>query len=408
MLMPSKTILVINQYYRPDVASSGQLLSELCEFLYSEGINVHVVTGQPSYTTDASPVLSDEMLNGVQIHRVRMGSSTGKTNLRIRCIGYFRFMSGAWYLSKKVSRINHPDAVITLSNPPIVGLIGRMISKKHKVPYIYVLYDIHPDILTTTNWIRLPNTVIKLWHLINSIIFKSATKIIVPSHTMKNTLVHFKSLDEQKITVIPNWARPEIKVSDVSYTIRSKFNIPQDHILILYAGNIGIMQQLDPIIDTAYNLLGKPIHFLFLGEGENKSDLIEKANKLQLSNITFLSYQPERDFAQIVKESDACIVSLQARLDSYSAPSRAYTFLSAGTPLITLMSEKSELAGLVKDNSCGWNATNTDQLTNLLQNLLNTPEEYSIRGQNAEKLYQTRFAQKIIMNQYLNEIANEL
>jgi len=408
MLMTPKTILVINQYYRPDVASSGQLLSELCEFLHSAGINVHVVTGQPSYTTDASPVLSDEMLNGVQIHRVHMGSSTGKANLRIRCIGYFRFMLGAWYLSKKVSRINHPDAVITLSNPPTVGLIGRMISKKHKVPYIYVLYDIHPDILTTTNWIRLPNTVIKLWHFINSIIFKSATKIIVPSHTMKNTLVHFKSLDEQKITVIPNWARPEIKVSDVSYAIRSKFNIPKDHTILLYAGNIGIMQQLDPIIDAAYNLLGKPIHFLFLGEGESKSALIEKANTAQLSNITFLSYQPEEDFAQIVAESNACIVSLQAGLDAYSAPSRAYTFLSAGKPLITLMPETSELAVLVRNNSCGWNATDSDKLTTLLQTLITTPEEYGIRGQNAAKLYRTKFGRTIIMNQYLNEIDTKL
>lgn len=406
--MTSKTILVINQYYRPDVASSGQLLSELCEFLYSEGINVHVVTGQPSYTTGAPAGLSEQLLNGVQIHRVHMGNATGKASLRIRCLGYLRFMFRAWYLSKKISRIHHPDAVITLSNPPTVGLIGRMISKKHKIPYIYVLYDIHPDILTTTNWIRLPSIVIKLWHFTNSIIFKSATKIIVPSHTMKNTLVHSKSLDEQKISVIPNWARPEIKVSDVSYAIRSKFNIPQDHTILLYAGNIGIMQQLDPIIDAAYNLLGKPIHFLFLGEGESKSALIEKANTAQLSNVTFLSYQPEKDFAQIVSESNACIVSLQEGLDAYSAPSRAYTFLSAGTPLITIMPEKSELAVLVRDNSCGWNATDSDQLTNLLQTLLNTPEEYSIRGQNAEILYRTKFEQKIVMNQYLNEITIEL
>ena len=63
--MTSKTILVINQYYRPDVASSGQLLSELCEFLYSECINVHVVTGQPSYTTGAPAGLSEQLLNGV-------------------------------------------------------------------------------------------------------------------------------------------------------------------------------------------------------------------------------------------------------------------------------------------------------------------------------------------------------
>ncbi len=145
-----------------------------------------------------------------------------------------------------------------------------------------------------------------------------------------------------------------------------------------------------------------------VGEGEGKSDLIEKADNAQLSNVTFLSYQPEQDFAQIVAESNACIVSLQAGLDAYSAPSRTYTFLSAGTPLITLMPETSELAALVRNNSCGWNATDGYQLTSLLQTLLTTPEEYDIRGQNAAKLYRTKFDQKIIMNQYLNEIGREL
>ena len=72
------------------------------------------------------------------------------------------------------------------------------------------------------------------------------------------------------------------------------------------------------------------------------------------------------------------------------------------------MPETSELAVLVRNNSCGWNATDSDKLTTLLQTLITTPEEYGIRGQNAAKLYRTKFGRTIIMNQYLNEIDTKL
>ena len=122
--MTNSTILVINQYYRPDVASSGQLLAQLCEFLSSSGITVHVITGQPSYTADAPRVLQEEISNGVIIHRVSLGKSIGKTTLITRFVGYLKFMLRAWISARQIARKTNPDAVMTLSNPPIVGLIG--------------------------------------------------------------------------------------------------------------------------------------------------------------------------------------------------------------------------------------------------------------------------------------------
>ena len=90
--MTNYTILVINQYYRPDVASSGQLLAELCEFLQSQNITVHVITGQPSYTSEAPTVPEEEILNGVTVHRVSLGKSIGKKTLLTRIKGYSKFL----------------------------------------------------------------------------------------------------------------------------------------------------------------------------------------------------------------------------------------------------------------------------------------------------------------------------
>jgi glycosyltransferase involved in cell wall biosynthesis len=402
--MSKQSILIINQYYRPDVASSGQLLADLCEFLYLEGIDVHVITGQPSYTTDAKNTHKYETLNGVHVHRVPMGKTVGRKSLFTRVYGYLRFLWGSWRMSISITGSLHPDVVLTLSNPPLVGLIGRSISRRMKVPYLYVLYDIHPDILITTKWIRLPFFAIKIWSYINSLIFNSSSKIIVPSESMKLTLTNQKHLPKEKVVVIPNWARPQIDSARLPTLSKSDLGIPENNILILYAGNIGIMQQLDPILDTASSLHGHPITFLFIGEGAYKTNLMSRVAQESISNITFLSYQEEQKFSQIVSLADACFVTLQPGLDAYSAPSRAYTFLSAGTPLITLMPSKSELAEMVINNVCGWNVTTSAELTHLLASLMEHKNEYGIRGAHARDLYWSNYQDVIIMKKYADLI----
>ena len=406
--MTNHTMLVINQYYRPDVASSGQLLAELCEFLGSSGITVHVITGQPSYTADAQTAPKKELLNGVIVHRVSLGKSIGKNNIAIRFAGYCKFIWRAWALSRKIARTTKPNVVLTLSNPPIVGLLGALLAKRRKIPFVYVLYDIHPDILIATKWMTLPRIVITVWNYANSFIFKYATTIIVPSSTMKTTLVGHKALTEGKIKVIANWARPEIKNPSYETTIKTTLGIPQEHMMVLYAGNIGIMQQLDPILDTALQLKNLPIHFLFIGEGERKTELVQRANFEGLTHVHFLPYQPEQQFAQIVLESEACFVTLQLGLDAYSAPSRAYTFLSAGTAIIALMDKNTELAKLVTTEKCGWHVANSDQLCQLLRNLLDKPEEYNSKGERAKKLYLENYHESIIMDQYLKVIKESM
>lgn len=406
--MTNSTILVINQYYRPDVASSGQLLAELCEFLSSSGMTIHVITGQPSYTSDAPSVLPQEISNGVIIHRVSLGKSIGKNTLITRFSGYLKFLLRSCILASKIARTTNPDAVMTLSNPPIVGLIGGFVAKRRKIPFIYILYDIHPEILIATKWMKIPRIIIKLWNLLNYLIFRSAGTIIVPSETMKATLVSSKSLNKDKIRVIPNWARPEIKKQLYPTSMKGTIGIPLQDIMLLYAGNIGIMQQLDPILDAACKLKNTPVHFVFIGEGEKKAELVGRVKLEGLVNVHFLPYQPEEQFAQIVLESDACFVTLHPGLDSYSAPSRAYTFLSAGTAIITIMPKDAELAKLITSEQCGWNVTTSEQLIQLLENLLHNRGEYVLKGNNAESLYSGHYKNHIIMHRYLKVLKEQI
>ena len=168
------------------------------------------------------------------------------------------------------------------------------------------------------------------------------------------------------------------------------------------------MQQLDPILDSALDLKESPIDFVFIGEGEKKSELMQRTYTEELTNVHFFPYQPEQQFSQIVQESDACLVTLQPGLDAFSAPSRAYTFLSAGTPIIALMPSDAELATLIMDQKCGWNVINSHQLSALLVHLADNRNEYSEKGGQAQKLYWDNYRESIVMNQYLTVIKKQI
>jgi len=167
---------------------------------------------------------------------------------------------------------------------------------------------------------------------------------------------------------------------------------------------MGIMHPLDPLLDAAIALKHESVHFLFLGEGVRRSEFVSRAMQEGLTRIKFLPYQPEECFAQIVGAADACFVVLQAGLEKLAFPCRAFTFLSAGCPLITFMSPEAELARLVKQNRCGWNVTTAKELVTLIRTLLDNPHELYQKKNIARELYLKYFQRQKILDQYAKVI----
>jgi colanic acid biosynthesis glycosyl transferase WcaI len=396
-------LLVINQYYAPDIASTGQLAAELCESLASQGFAVHVVTGRPSYSSVSPEAPAFEIRNGVQVHRASIWFK-GREHLTARIFGYLQFLWGAWWKARRLVKEESFDAVLTFHNPPFVGWLGAILASKHRIPFVYVLYDIHPDVLLATGW-KLPWLLVKAWEGVHRYILGKATFVIVLGQAMKETLMK-KGVADEKIITIPLWGRPELQplAWEQVLTVRKELGIDEKSLLLLYAGNMGIMHPLDPLLDAAIALKGEPVYFLFIGEGVKRSQLVSRATQEGLTRVAFLPYQPEERFAQIVGAADACFVVLQPGLERLAFPSRAFTFLSAGCPLITFMSPEAELAQLVKQNGCGWNVMTVEELVTLIRKLLSQPDELAWKKTIARELYTRYFQREKIMEQYAKVI----
>ncbi len=391
-------LLVMNQYYSPDVASTGQLAAELCAHLAQAGFEVHVVTGQPSYTATSPEAPPYEVLDGVHVHRVSLGGCRGRERMTTRVSGYIRFLWGAWWQARALLKDGQFDTLITFHNPPVIGILGALLARRFRLRYVYIPYDLHPDVLVATGW-PLPRPVVWAWERINRWIYAHAHAVIVLSQGMKQTLLR-KGVPGTKVHVIPPWARPELRPIPKPPEVRKALGIGEKDLLLLYAGNMGIMHPLDPILDAARMLREAPVHFLFVGDGARRPRLVARAREERLARVHFLPFQPLDRFCQLVAAADACLVVLQPGLERLALPSRAFTFLSAGRPLITLMSPEAELVDLVTRAQCGWNVTSGEALSALIRTLLAHPEELARRGANGRTLYESRFRRAHIMEAY--------
>lgn len=398
-------ILVINQYYAPDVASTGQLAAEICASFVAKGEEVHVVTGQPSYAQNSSPASAYEVLDGVHVHRVHLGNSKGRENLLVRCAGYLKFLFGAYKLSKAVAKIERPDIVMTFHNPPFVGWLGAKLARSYGLRFVYVPYDIHPDVLIATKWVYLPKPLVWAWNLLNHFILRQSGSVIVLGQGMKNTLVYGKNVPVEKVRVIPLWGRPELAPQPTDRALRNEYGIGDAELLFLYSGNIGIMHPLERIIAAAHELRDLPVRFVFVGDGAKRAPLMQCAANLGLQNVSFLPFQSEERFPRLVAASDACIVALEPGLEKFALPSRAFTFLSAGRPLLTLMSPEADVAKLVIEANCGWNCTDAEELIVQIKTLVRYPDLLRRAAENARQIYERRFTRESIINEYHNVIA---
>src|SRR5438477_2438148 len=108
-------VLVLNQYYPPDVAATGRIVATICQALAEAGAEVVAIVGQPSYVADATDAPDHETSANLTIQRVPMSGLRGRRKFAVRFFGYLRFLYGAW---RKAVRSEPPNLVVTFHNPP--------------------------------------------------------------------------------------------------------------------------------------------------------------------------------------------------------------------------------------------------------------------------------------------------
>jgi glycosyltransferase involved in cell wall biosynthesis len=392
-------VLILNQYVAPDTTASARYVSTIAQALAQAGMEVTVLAAEPSYGEGTVTAPLQELQDGVRIRRIRMGSWRGRHSKTRRFGGYLRYLAGAALMGRRIVRDDAPDVVMCFSNPPFVPLVASWLAREAKARMIYVIHDIHPDILLATNWISLPVPIVRGWELLNHLMLEAASTVVVLTEGMRQLLVAEKRAALERVHVIPLWAEPELEPSARDEGLRDELGIGGDELLVLSAGNLGIMHSLEPVVAAARMLDGRPVRFVFVASGVRAAHW--QARLDGLSNVLFLPYATGELFGRLVAACDAALVPLSPGMERFAVASRAYALLSAGRPLLTVMDPRADMARLVSECKCGFNAIDGAALADWVERSIVNRAELEESGRRARAVYESRFARKVVLDRYV-------
>jgi colanic acid biosynthesis glycosyl transferase WcaI len=346
MEAPPLRVCYFNRSYWPDNGATGQLLTELAEDLVAlHGIEVTIVTG---YTVNADQSLAaEEVRNGVRIIRAR-GTTFQPLGFFSRAMNYVTYFLSALWAALRLAR---QDVTIALTDPPIIGLAALAARPRHGM--VFFCQDIFPEVAGLLEDFNSP-LVNALLDRVNRFLVRHAVRIVALGDTMASRLIHGKGADPHKITVIHNWADTAAIVPSPKQNAFAAANGLDSKFVLLHAGNIGLGQNLDVVIEAAGHLKQrKDILVLFIGDGSRKIELEQAVKDRALENVRFLPFQPRDQLRWTYASSDVCLVSLKPGLAGYIVPSKLYPILAAGRPYIAAVEAMSEVAALTDRHRCG-------------------------------------------------------
>jgi glycosyltransferase involved in cell wall biosynthesis len=335
-------ILFINQYFPPDAANSAYILGELAEDL-ARHHEVQVLAGRPSYSAGSTTFRP----RGVDVVRVR-STAFDRASLVGRLVNYATFSTAS---AVRACCLRRPDLVVAMTDPPIVGLVGLLAARRYRRPLVQISHDVYPDIAVALGRVR-SKLLVRVWRRLNAVVRSAAASIIVVGRDMSERLVA-ESVDPAKIEMIPTWASAQ-PVDAVARAAARRAMGWCGAFVVMHAGNAGLAQNLDVLLDAAAELRHDPgILVVVLGDGAAKAGLKERVARENLRNVVFLAHRPKDEAQILMQAADLHVVTLVPGLWGCAAPSKTYGIMAAGRPFVAVVDEGSEPARIVSEFHCG-------------------------------------------------------
>jgi colanic acid biosynthesis glycosyl transferase WcaI len=403
----ARSILLVTQYFYPELGGTAQQLTDLAAGLQRRGMRVCVLTGQLTYAR--GPKLARrEAYHEVSIERLPMPYlDRVQPAMRAASAGLFTL---AVLFRLLVSRGREPLLIVT--NPPTLPLVGLILKRLRGQRYICLVHDIYPDIAVRLRYLRAESLVARMWGWCNGQMYSAADHVIVLGSCMEKTVRRkIGSAAPARITVIPNWADGEAIVprakADNWFSARYA---TRDKLTVLYAGNMGLFHDLDTLLEAARRLREfGDIQFLFVGDGGQRDRLVARVREWSLSNVRVLPYQPREHLPYLLTSGDLAAVTLARGTEGLAVPGKLYTALAAGQAILAVVGPESDVAQIVEEWRCGVRIDQGDAEAAVaaLLRLRGDPAALAEMQRNARLCFEARFTMDRSVDQYF-EVLNRI
>lgn len=375
-------LVVLTPHFAPDVAPTGAVIDRIVAELVALGHEIQVITSLPWYREhriepgyEGKLVRRERTVWG-EVVRLHPFPTDDKNNIMRRAVSFAGFSAVAAAVGTRGGAV---DGVLAVSPPLTLGLDGWLISTARRASFVFNVQDVYPDVAIELGLLT-NRAVIGASRRLERFCYRRADAITVLSNDLRSNLAS-KTSSPEKIHVIPNFVDTErIRPLERENDYRREFGLTGKKV-VMYAGNVGFSQSLDLMLDAAAALAEEDVVLVINGQGSKRDDLQKKARGLD--NIRFVDMQPAERLPEVLAAADIHVVPLKKGLAASSVPSKTYSILAAGRPLIASVDPGSEVALLAEGSGAGIPVAPDDPeaFTKAVRRLLEHPDEARAMGE---------------------------
>jgi colanic acid biosynthesis glycosyl transferase WcaI len=348
--------VVLCPHFAPDLAPTGVVMTRIVTELAARGHELHVVTALPWYRNHAiepgwgGRLWRTEKTEWGSIIRVHPFPGKSKSNLLRRALGFIAFSYAVGIRSVHADGLPFKvDGVLAMSPPLTLGLTGWFTKIIRRAPLVFNIQDVFPDAAIQTGAIS-NKRIIAAAKWLERMSYQRSDAVVLLSQDLRTNIAN--KIDKkfhQRLHVIPNFVDTSaITPQDRMTTYRRELGIG-DQLVVMYAGNVGFSQSLNLVVDAAARF--PDIAFVINGDGAARKKLEEDC--AQLANVYFGDYQPIERLSEVLATGDIHLVPLRAGLASVSVPSKSYSILAAGRPMLAAIDPGTEIPNMLEQSGAG-------------------------------------------------------
>lgn len=352
-----KRILIHTIVFSPDAVSTAYLYTDIALGLKQAGHHIQIITTTPHYNVVEDGVVRQSLkrkwagllyISDYEEMKVYHIPAKKYKSIFLRLLSFIYFHLLSLFISFFIGKV---DVVLTPSPPLTIGLVAILIAKLKGGYAIYNVQEIYPDFIINQGILK--NKFI-IWMLrgLERFVYKHS-RFVVTIDKLFSNIITPRIKSTFKIKVIPNFVDTDLYREFPKINDWSKSSEHLDKFIVMYAGNIGLAQDWEPLIFAAQKLSYLPIQFVIIGEGIRKDQLKDSIKEFNLTNISLLNYQDRQMMPLINAFADLHFIAMNPDIDKDGFPSKVYSILASGRALLVSTQDDTPLAEIVKESRAG-------------------------------------------------------
>lgn len=347
--MNRPSILLINRVYPPAHGATGRLLQDLAHALEQAGWRVTILC------TDENP--RSEQQKNIKIKRLKG---------RAFCETAFQYITAWRRLFFAALKMPRHDVVLTLSDPPMLAVLGYYVAAIKKSRHVHWCQDMYPDLFKALN-IKLSPWMNKNMASLSKTALSKAERVVVIGRCMAERMAN-NGIPIQNISMIANWTDFEViapsasgnhnllppNLNGIAKKPSEMFRDDSPKFRVLYAGTIGRAHTMKSVVEAASLLAeNKEIEFVFVGDRHVHSMLAKERARRELENIKFMPYQPIEKLRDVMESGDIHLVTMRNEAKGMVVPCKFYSGLTVGRPTIFVGPQGCEIDKVMSEYGAG-------------------------------------------------------